>query len=333
MTLPHWAVRLSRSLEVVNAVARALYRYRVLRARNAQVPVVSVGNIAMGGTGKTPLVAALGHELLARGQRPAVLSRGYRRSGGSPVLVTGPTATWEEIGDEPALLARAVPGLAIVIDADRVAGAERAVEEHRASHLLLDDGFQHWRLARDLDVVVVDGRDPLCRWRPRREHPRSIAHADAVVVVGSSEDDDAGLAQLRRFARSAALLRVELVPHRVHRGREVEPPNGLAGARVLAAAGIAEPWRFEATLADLGAEVVGSVNRPDHHAWRQEEVEALLHAAGAQNATVVMTAKDAVKVPIGLLDHLAWLEVRLEPVGGSFAELLAPVLDAAHTTT
>ena len=332
MSLPHWAVRLSRGLEIVNAVGRAAYRLRLRRPHRAQVPVISVGNIAMGGTGKTPLVAALAGQLLARGQRPAVLSRGYRRHGDSPALVTEPAAAWKDVGDEPALLSRAVPGLAIMIDADRVAGARRVVAQHGATHLLLDDGFQHWRLARNLDLVVVDGRDPLCRWRPRREHPRALARADAVVVVGTNEDDEEGLGRLRRYAPTAHLLRAAITPARLHRGAAVEAPASLSAARVLAAAGVAEPWRFEATLAALGAEIVGAVNRPDHHAWRREEIEALLHAASAQRATLVMTAKDAVKIPPELLDHLVWLEIRLELLDTSYSDLLAPFLGSAAPT-
>lgn len=327
MTLPHWAVRLSRVLEVVNAAGRGLYRTGLRGTHRAPVPVISVGNIAMGGTGKTPLVAALADALLAEGHRPAVLSRGYGRRSDQPILLTQPSAAWEDVGDEPALLSRAVPGLAIMIDANRVAGADRVVAAHEASHLILDDGFQHWRLARDLDIVVVDARDPLCRWRPRREHPRTLARADAVVAVGTG-GTDADLEKLRRYAKKARVVRATIAPFRLHRGSSSEPPANLAGTKVLAAAGVAEPWRFEATLSSLGAEVVGAVTRPDHHAWRAEEIEALLHAASTHGATPVVTAKDAVKVPPGLLDHLLWLEVRLELEEISFTELLAPVLAA-----
>jgi len=330
MSLPHWAVRLSRGLEVVNLIARAGVVIGLRRTRRAAAPVISVGNIALGGTGKTPLVAALAAEILAAGGRPAVLTRGYRRQGSEPVLLRGGAPQWERVGDEPALLARALPELAVIVDADRVAGAERAVREAGASHLLLDDGFQHWRLHRDLDLVVVSSTDPLCRWRPRREHPRALRRADAVVVVGTGPETPADMERLRTLAGGAPLLRATVVPRQVHRGGTVAPAASLAGARVLAAAGIAEPWRFEATLATLGAEVVGAVSRPDHHAWREEEIEALLHAAAARSATAVVTAKDAVKLPATLLDHVAWLEIGLEPAGWSFGELLAPVLPPAR---
>ena len=174
----------SRALEWVNTAARAGYASGVCRVHRAPVPVISVGNIAIGGTGKTPLVAAIARFLLEHGARPAILTRGYRRRDPLPRLVRGAAApAWEEIGDEPALLARMLPDVPIVVDADRVRGAATAVRDAGATHLVLDDGFQHWRLARDLDIVAVDAADPLCARRLRRERPAALARADLAVAV------------------------------------------------------------------------------------------------------------------------------------------------------
>jgi tetraacyldisaccharide 4'-kinase len=314
----------SRVLEAVNALAGGAYRVGLRRTRRVEVPVVSVGNIAVGGTGKTPLVAALAGELLARGARPVILTRGYRRRGrGTVVVRPGQEVPWTAIGDEPALLARTAGGAALVVDADRVRGARTAVRELGASHLLLDDGFQHWRLARDADIVTVDAADPLCRERPRREHPRALGRADALVVIG--RDAAAARAAAGRLVHFAPRSRPVLARVRataLRRGASILPPTTLHGRRVVALAGIAGPERFVATLRDLGAEVVGAVVRPDHHPWVESEVVEACREAVLREAFAVTTAKDAVRmVPFAPVE-LASLEVDLEPLEGSFAELL-----------
>jgi tetraacyldisaccharide 4'-kinase len=328
MTASHrLALAASRLLELVNLAAHAPYRLGLRRPSRAAAPVVSVGNLALGGTGKTPLVAALARELLRAGARPAVLSRGYRREDPRPALITtGGDADWRRIGDEPAMIARLVPGLLLAIDADRRAGARRAVAAG-ATHLLLDDGFQHWRLARDLDIVVVDARDPFCRRAPRREGPGALRRAGAVVVAGPpGHDPDAATEAVMRRAPRATVVPATVRALLVHRDGRSEPAALLAGRRVLAAAAIAEPARFTATLSALGAEIVGSVFRRDHHPWTRDELDALVLAAREMHAEPILTAKDAVKVPAELAAAIAWLEVGLEPVAGSFAALIAPFL-------
>ncbi|OYV89185.1 MAG: tetraacyldisaccharide 4'-kinase, partial [Acidobacteria bacterium 21-70-11] len=184
--MKHWPLALlglTDLFEGMNAIGHAAYRIGLRRVHHAGVPVISVGNIAFGGTGKTPLVAALARVLLAAGARPAILTRGYGRREKQPVLVQGgENATWERVGDEPALLARALPEVPIVVDADRVRGAATAIREAAATHLILDDGFQHWRLGRDLDIVVVEASDPFGAKAPRREHPDALGRADAIVL-------------------------------------------------------------------------------------------------------------------------------------------------------
>jgi len=318
----------SRVLELVNAAARGAYRVGLRRAHRAEVAVISVGNIAVGGTGKTPLVAALARELLARGARPVILTRGYRRRGREPVVVRpGEPLPWTTIGDEPALLARLVGGAALVVDADRVRGAGIATRDLAATHLLLDDGFQHWRLVRDVDVVTVDAADPLCERRPRREHPRSLARADALVVTGT-EAATLPLAaeRLARFAPRARVVLARVVATGLRRGTAVLPPTTLRGQRVVALAGIAGPERFLATLRALGAEIVATFVRPDHYPWPEPEVVEACHEARLREALAVTTAKDATRMSPGSLAALGWLEVSLEPVVGAFAELLGPVL-------
>ena len=309
---------------MVNALAHGAYRVGLRRTHQAGVPVISVGNIAIGGTGKTPLVAALARELLARGARPAILTRGYRREGRAPVVVRpGREVPWTTIGDEPALLASIAGGTPLVVDADRARGARTAVRELGATHLLLDDGFQHWRIARDVDIVTVDAADPLCLERPRREHPRALGRADALVVTGR---DAAAVREavdrLSRFAPRARAVSARVIATGLRRGAAVLPPTAVHGRRVVALAGIAGPERFVATLRDLGAEVVDAVVRPDHHRWLESEVVEACREASLREALAVTTAKDAVRMVPFAPAALASLEVDLAPLDGSFADLL-----------
>ena len=331
----HWPpalLGLMDVLEAVNAAAYATYRWGWRRSSRATVPVISVGNIALGGTGKTPLVAALARRLLAAGARPAILTRGYRRRDSRPVLIAKERQVpWERAGDEPALLARALPEVPIVVDADRVRGATTAVREAGATHLLLDDGFQHWRLARDLDIVVVEAADPFGARAPRREHPDALERADGIVLSRTADRTEAlaAFAVLGPYAPNAVLVATKLAATALHLEGQRRPPETINGQRVLALAGIASPEAFVNSLGDVGAEIADMRFFSDHHRYRRRELEAVLAEAAAAGATVVTTAKDVVKFPPDLAQKVAWLEVEAVPFMGSFDELLRPVLSIA----
>ncbi len=327
---PAWLLGFTDILEAVNAAARTAYRLGLRRSERAAVPVISVGNIACGGTGKTPLVAALARTLLAAGARPAILTRGYRRRASQPVLIWKERqAGWEQAGDEPTLLARALPDVPIVVDPDRVRGAATAVREADATHLLLDDGFQHWRLARDLDIVTVEAADPFCANAPRREHPNALVRAHAVVLSRAADRTEAmaAMAVLLPYAPNATFVATKLAARGLHRGGERQPAEVLKGVTVLAMAGIASPQSFIHTLGDLGAHIVDMNFYSDHHRYSRREVERILAEAEPNGILVVTTAKDIVKLPPDLAGSVAWLEVEAVPLFGSFEELLAPVLD------
>ncbi len=330
--MKHWPLALlglADLVEGINEIAHVGYRFGLRRVHHAGVPVISVGNIAFGGTGKTPLVAALARTLLAAGARPAILTRGYGRREKQPVLVRGAEgATWERVGDEPALLARALPEVPIVVDRDRVRGAATAIREAAATHLILDDGFQHWRLGRDLDIVVVEASDPFGAKAPRREHPDALGRADAIVFSRTADltEARAAMAVLGAYAPDAAFVATAVAARAVWRGGERLGPDALRDVKVVAMAGIGSPEGFVHTLGDIGAVVTDMRFFPDHHRYRPAEVEAVLAEAATAGAIVATTAKDAVKLPPDLVAKVAWVDVEAVAVMGTFEELLAPVL-------
>jgi len=307
----------------VASVRRGLYRRGVLKTyRTRRAPVISVGNLTVGGSGKTPCVMALAERLLARGLRVAVLSRGYGRSVKEPrVLQDGaPLASADEVGDEPLLIARRCPRATVLVGADRVALSRVAEDVHGAEVILLDDGMQHLRLGRDLEVVVIDasvglGNGRLLPRGPLREPPSSLTRADLFWLRGG---------------RTPGLLlpeRPQVIARDVASGLrsdgERTSVSQLAGARVWAFAGIARPSRFTRTLEGLGATVVEATGFGDHHRYRPEELEALVRRARAAQLQLVTTEKDAVRLPAGFPSWVLELSVALEDGEGALEQALS----------
>jgi tetraacyldisaccharide 4'-kinase len=308
--------------------ARA-YRSGVLPSHRLPVPVVSVGNLTFGGTGKTPTVVALVRDLVRRGRHPGVLTRGYRRQGSAPVLLVGPDpgVAVARTGDEPAELARRLPGVPIAVDADRGRGAA-AVLAMGADILLLDDGFQHLRLRRDVDLVLIDAGDP---WGggalpPRgrlREPPSALARATAVLLTKLPSPPDAVAAEIEarvyELAPGTPVLRSRMVPRSVRTPEATLPVDALAGRQVVAFAGVGRPGGFSALLEEAGAQVVASRWFPDHHVYSAADLEEVTSAARRHRAVPVTTAKDAVKLPP---DAPVWVvEAEVEPLAGDWADL------------
>jgi tetraacyldisaccharide 4'-kinase len=309
------------------AVRASAYQRGWLQSARLPVPVISIGNLTFGGTGKTPMVIALIRDLVRRGRRPAVLTRGYRRRDDHQVVLTGPSPSRQasEVGDEPLEIARRLPGVPIVVDADRERGGREAVRLG-ADVVVLDDGFQHLRLQRDLDVVLIDAGDPFGGGRlpplgRLREPAAALNRADAVVITKVPPDWRTVVAQIEeevdRVAPTLQVFVTRAVPSRLRRpdGEWVDP-DVLRGRRVFAFAGIGRPGGFADSLLETGAEVVGERWFPDHHTYSEAEAADVLRAAEAVQAVPVTTAKDAVKLP----DSAAvWvLEVDMAPVEGSW---------------
>jgi len=307
----------------------AAYGRGWLPSSRLPAPVVSVGNLTFGGTGKTPTVIALVRDLVRRGRHPAVLTRGYGRTGTAPIVLIGPApaASVEAAGDEPLELAHRLPGVPIVVDADRVRGGIDALTRG-ADVLVLDDGYQHLKLERDLNLALVDAGDPWGGGRMApggrlREPIDGLARADAVLVTKVPPDPTTVLDGIRRTVAGIApdlpVFAARLEPTAIRRSGQTARPAVLAGTRVLAVAALGRPEGFAELLRGAGARVVETRWFPDHHPFTQNEIDEALGRAGDLEAVVATTAKDAVKMP---RDAAVWVvETSMVPLSGSWDEL------------
>lgn len=264
---------------------RALFRLRILRSSHPGIPVLIVGNLSVGGSGKTPLVLWIAEFLKARGWSPGIVSRGYGGAGGAPRAATLASEP-DEVGDEPIVLARR-SGCPVWVGADRV----KVIEALRAQHpevdvVVLDDGLQHYRLRRDLEIAVVDSRGFGNGWLlpagPLREPLRRLRSVDAVVSHGTPENE-------KSDAKAFAMQLEGEVAHRMSDARDRQPLQAWRGQAVHAVAGIGNPSRFFLHVGRLGPKVVPHPFA-DHHRFRAEELEF------GDALPVLMTEKDAVKL-------------------------------------
>ena len=276
----------------------SLYDRGVLQSRRLTGPVVSVGNLSVGGSGKTPFVLLLGELLQARGVKFDILSRGYGRKT-QGVMLVDPAGTSHDFGDEPLLIARRL-GVPVIVGEDRYAAGLFAENNFRPQLHLLDDGFQHRSLARDFDIVLVtqeDTRDGLLPGGRLREPPRSLARADAVVLTSGACGDS--------FPLDGKLV------WRARRGilpKDVPP-------RPVAFCGIARPKNFLAQLRTAGIEPVAEAFYRDHHAYTERDIHELLKLRQQSEAGgFVTTEKDAINLGgyLAALQPLAVVPVKME---------------------
>lgn len=297
----------------VGALVRAAaYETGYFRVRRLSRPVISVGNITVGGTGKTPIVSMLSKFLLEQHLKVAVLTRGYgRQTRDRHVVVGGDTRPVGEIaatlGDEPALLAREVPGLAIVVDADRYTAGCWAEAEFDPDVFLLDDGFQHLKLARDLNILVVDATDPFGdnKMPPLgrlREPVVGIRRADAVIVTRADRSFDEALIErvVRGICREGTPVFYawhDILEVRPLDGGPARPAYDFRDRRVAILTAIGNPTVFRDDLTHAGMDIVASSLFPDHHRFTQQDVDGAIANARANNASLLLiTEKDAVKL-------------------------------------
>ncbi len=304
-------------------IKRRLYKSGVLRAERAPLIVLSVGNLALGGSEKTPLALELLDFLRKIGRRPALVTRGYKgaweRSGG--VLSDGRTiaGTWREAGDEPFLAALRCPSAGIYVGKNRAASCRRA---HDAGFdvAVLDDGFQHLRLRRDLDIVL---HDPAAR-APLRESSAALAAADIVLMKKTPG------------GRTLRTGRAEVFPYGVREqglvpleGGPVRSLSALQGHRIFAFCGIARPARFFSLLEEYGVSPASRAAFPDHFAYPDRSLAGLASAARSADCGILLTTeKDAVKIR-GRRNELSGLDVFVLRIGldlpGAFYEAVRAV--------
>jgi tetraacyldisaccharide 4'-kinase len=320
-----------------DAVARlrnALYDAKVLPSLKLPVPVVSFGNLTVGGTGKTPAVIWCAKYLLAKGLRPGIASRGYNPD----------AAAKDEPNDETALISEILPEVPQASDADRAKAAEALVKDHGCNIILLDDGFQHRRLHRTLDILLIDALVPFGYGyvMPRgllREPVSSLKRATHIIITRSNFVSRDELVKIRQ--RIWQVDEGMKLGEAVHRPTDVflsggarQDPESLRGRKVYAFCGIATPQAFLITLSNLGAQVVGMNSFPDHHIYSDADLDAVFAEAAARGAELVLTTqKDRVKCGWreGSKPPLAELRVEFELVHGK--ETIESALDFAAATT
>jgi len=314
-------------------------RHPARRARLSR-PVVSVGNLCVGGSGKTPLVGHIARLLRDSGERPAILTRGYgrRRTSEAVTIVSDGTrirADVDSSGDEPMMLARAFPGVAVVVSASRYRAGRVAEEQLGATVHVLDDGFQHMQLERDIDLLVLSEDDLTDAPMPvgRLREPLTVAAvADAALVSAGYLTAVDRVARAAGVGTSFQVTRVLGAPHTVSSTPEpvVVPPQ----SRVFAVAGIARPERFFSDIDSAGWNIVGEMGFRDHHRFTQADVKRIREAARSAAAAIVLTTdKDAVRFESCDISELPMAAVPLlvgvEPAD-AFREWLLARVHAAH---
>lgn len=350
---------LSRLYSFIMNVRLALYEHRLLRSKTLGCQVISIGNLTVGGTGKTPVVEVFARALQKNGRKVAILSRGYMKaedpfperlknllsfqtpqqqpprvvSNGERLLLDS-----EMGGDEPYMLASNLPNVCVIVDKDRVKSGRYAIQKLGCDTLILDDGFQYLRLKHRVDIVLVDRTNPFDNGYvlPRgllRESIRHLSRATFIFITKSPGDGSAELRQqIRALNDKAEIAECRHTPRHfqdVFTG-ERKPLDFLRGRKVATLSGIAAPRGFEETIERLGGDLVHRKRFADHHRYTQQEILDMINASRDQGATaIVTTEKDAVRFP--LIERrdipLYFLRVEIELLSGEedFHALIARI--------
>ncbi|NOZ25560.1 MAG: tetraacyldisaccharide 4'-kinase [Nitrospirae bacterium] len=321
-------------------------KYRLSARKRLDGRVLSIGNLTLGGTGKTPAAIAIAREAVRRQLRPCILTRGYRGHGRGAVIVSKgdkPLTSWVEAGDEAVLMAERLKGVWVIKDANRYRGGLIASNRDL---FILDDGFQHWRLHRDIDILIVDATNPFGNGRmiplgSLREPVSEMKRAD-VIIISKTRGKVPGLEEIiRKHNERAPLFYAD---YRMEGLTSMEgktmPPDTLRGKKVFAFSGIGNPSGFIAALSGLGAAVTGHKAFRDHHCYRDKEIAKIMKRAVEDHAEMIITTeKDMVKLrelkPAARFTDIFALKVSLDINGGEFYDIifkgLAPgIQDAAN---
>ena len=333
--------QLSQAYGAAAAWRRAWYTRDASRQHRLERPVVSVGNLTVGGSGKTPIVEHIARLLLRRGERPAILTRGYgRRIARDGVTVVSDAARLltglDEAGDEPLMLARALPGTAVLVGADRYLSGRLAERRLGATVHILDDGFQHFELARDVDLLLVAEEDLQDRPMPvgrLREGLEAARAADAALITAGYDTAADRIGRAFGVAPVFRVTRAIGAPRRIAEPRDsvVVPSN----SRVFVVTGIARPDRFKDDILSVGWDICGAIEFRDHHRFAARDVRRVAAEAKAAGAMIVLTTeKDAIRFAACDLGDLPIasvpLQVGVEPAEG-FQRWLMDRINRART--
>jgi tetraacyldisaccharide 4'-kinase len=316
----------SKLFQVAIKTRRFLYNVRILRDSTLGVQVIAIGNLTVGGTGKTPVVEKFARELRDQGRNVAILSRGYRskpapvhqwflnklllRDDTNPPRVVSDGKSLlldsEMAGDEPYMLASNLKDVVVLVDKDRVKSGRYAIEKFGCDTLLLDDGFQYWKLrGRRQDIVLIDRQQPFGNERllPRgtlREPPSHLARANTIFITKSDGNTEELRRRIAQFNPTAGII--ECIHHPLYfedvfTGQRVGL-EWVKSRKIASLSGIAQPESFEQSLVQLGGELVYSKRFADHHRFTQQEVlNAINRSKKRQADTIITTQKDAVRFP------------------------------------
>lgn len=291
------------------------YQERWLRSGKLSSPVISVGNLTVGGTGKTPIIIDLATQLLAHNIKVGILSRGYKRSDNQAITVVsdgqGNLASLEASGDEPLMMAQMLPKAVVIVGQDRFLAGQKAIKDYNCQTLLLDDGFQHWRLERDYDIVLLDYNDE--PWNDNllpagrlREPLSAIRRADHIVItkvpkVYYAEKIKRFRTLVTQYAPDCSISLSKFEPLSIHQliaGRWTDISiDKLRDLPVIAFCGLAKAEDFFQSLKQLGANILQQISFSDHHSYSEKDTEMLKQKLSELNAEyLITTRKDLVKL-------------------------------------
>jgi tetraacyldisaccharide 4'-kinase len=304
---------------VYGLVVRSLVLFYQLKPAKLGCKVISVGNITLGGTGKTVLVEAIARYLKQKGYKVAILSRGYKRA----------QSEYQKMGDEPLMLEQNLKDVPVLVDADRIRAAKRAMRDYKVDTVILDDGFQQWRIKKDFDIVTIDAASGFSNRHmlPRgilREPLSSLKRADVFVLTNTDLNPDTRKIKdyLVRLNPSALTLESIHSPsgfYRIDKKEEVLDIKLLKGRSVALLCAIGNPQSFQNTIAQCGINISLSFRFPDHHHYSRQELENITQETKKKNIqTLITTEKDAVKLadleihPLGLDILVLHIEIKIK---------------------
>lgn len=305
------------------------YSKGILKTEKAGIPVISVGNITLGGTGKTPIVDSIARRLKDKGFNPGIITRGYMRKRQGVFHVDVRSDTAEDVGDEAMMLAKRSQ-IPVMVGANRIQAIDKGIEMFNIDTAILDDGFQLKNIKKDMDILVLNGKKGLTNHDlfplgPYRESAKRIGEADIILVNKGELDDDT-----RHYAGRIPAFHITYKPVYLFNMKDnlMTHYNFLMGKRILAFSGLGDNRSFFNLLNDLGAEVVHTISYPDHHVYTERDIEKCASFQDVQH--IVTTEKDAVKIArMKIPENLFYLSIDAAIEGEE--ELLELIMNKIHS--